>query len=172
VIPAPRVQEILLPVAATFIFATVAGALLLNLVPWPGTAGRLRPDFCALVLLYWGVHQPRRIGFTVAFALGLAMDIADASLFGQHALAYTALMYAGIVLHRRVLNFSLAAQVLHVWPLLAGADAIALVVRLAAGGELPAAEYLAGSLIGALLWAPMSVLFRLQRLPRPDPDRV
>ncbi len=79
-IPMTRPQEILLPVTTTLIAVTVIGALLVNLVPLPVRLSEVRPDFCALVLVYWGIHQPRRVGFTIAFLLGLAIDIVDAWL--------------------------------------------------------------------------------------------
>jgi len=172
VIPIARAQEILLPVTTGMMAVTLIGALLLNLVPWPQSVLQFRPDLCALVLAYWGMHQPRGMAFSAAFLLGLAMDIADASLFGQHALGYTVLLYAAIAIHRRALKFSLASQVLHVLPLLLAADGIALVVRLVAGTELPGWSFVAGSAIGAALWLPLSALLRLPRLPKPDPDRV
>lgn len=170
--PAARPQEILLPVTTGLIAATVLGALLVNLVPLPLRLLEWRPDFCALVLLYWGIHQPRRVGFSVAFVLGLAVDLVDASLFGQHALAYVVLLFAAIALSRRVLNFSLAGQALHVLPLLVATDLIALAVGLLAGGELPAAQHYLGAVLGALLWIPMSLLFRLPRVPKAGADRV
>lgn len=167
-----RAQEILLPVTTGMMASTLLIALLLNLVPWPQAMMPFRPDLCALVLAYWAIQQPRRMAFSAAFLLGLAMDIADASLFGQHALGYTALLFAAMVLHRRVLNFSLAGQVLHVLPLLLAPDTIGLVVRVAAGADLPGWSFLAGSAIGAVLWLPLSVLLRLPRLPKPGADRV
>ena len=167
-----RPQEILLPVTTALIVTTVLGALVMNLVPLPLNVLEMRPDFCALVLVYWGVHQPRRVGFTVAFLLGLAIDLADASLFGQHALIYVALLFAAIGMSRRVLNFSLIGQSLHIVPLLVAGDLIALAVRLLAGDELPPLKHFIGSLIGALMWIPMSVLFRLPRLPKVNADRV
>ncbi len=171
-IPAARPQEILLPVTTGLIAVTVFGALLVNLVPLPLRMLEIRPDFCALVLVYWGIHQPRRVGFTVAFVLGLAVDLVDASLFGQHSLAYVALLFGAIVLSRRVLNFSLLGQMLHILPLLLAADLIALAVRLMAGDELPTVQHFLGAAIGALLWIPMSALFRLPRLPKAGIDRA
>ena len=165
-------QQILLPVPTGLIVFTILGALLVNLVPLPLDALALRPDFCALVLVYWGVHQPRRVAFSAAFLLGLAVDLADAALLGQHALAYVVLLFAAIGLHRRVLNFSLVGQALHVLPLLFAADVAMIAVRLLAGDELPSASYLLGPVIGAALWIPLSALFRLPRLPRAHPDRV
>lgn len=165
-------QQILLPVTTSLIVVTVLGALLANLVPLPLDILALRPDFCALVLVYWGVHQPRRVGFSVAFLLGLAVDMVDASLLGQHSLAYVVLLFAAIVLRRRVLNFSLIGQSLHILPLLLAGEILMIAVRLLAGGEMPAPRLLLGPVIGALLWIPLSALFRLPRLPKAHPDRV
>ena len=170
--PLARPQEILLPVTTGLIAVTVLGAMLVNLVPLPRGVLEMRPDFCALVLIYWGIHQPRRVGFTVAFALGLSIDLVDASLFGQHALIYVAMLVAAIGLHRRVLNFSLLGQSLHILPLLIAGDLIAIAVRLLAGDELPAPAHFLGAVIGALMWIPLSALFRLPRLPKTNPDRV
>jgi rod shape-determining protein MreD len=50
--------------------------------------GRGCPTGCALVIVFWSVREPRRVGMGLAFLLGVAMDVADASLLGQHALAY------------------------------------------------------------------------------------
>ena len=170
--PLARPQEILLPVTTALITFTVLCALLVNLVPLPSRVLEMRPDFCAVVLIYWGVHQPRRIGFTVAFLLGLSIDLVDASLFGQHALTYVALMFAAIGVHRRVLNFSLVGQSLHILPLLIAGELIMIAVRLLAGGELPGPTYFLGAVFGGLLWIPLSVLFRLPRLPKATLDRV
>ena len=100
--PSMTPQELLLPVRPRFIFVTLLAALLANLLPWSGWVMWLTPDFVALLVLYWCIHEPRKIGFLTAWSLGLLMDIADGSLFGEHALAYCILAYAGMVLHRRV----------------------------------------------------------------------
>ncbi|MEF1435534.1 rod shape-determining protein MreD, partial [Neisseria gonorrhoeae] len=75
-------------------------------------------DFVALVLLFWNVHQPRKVGMGIAFFLGLLMDVHNASLLGEHALAYTLLSYGAITIHRRVLWMSLGVQTFAVMPLL------------------------------------------------------
>lgn len=163
-------QEILLPVKPAFIVLTLFAALLLNLLPWSGYGLWVRPDFVALVVLYWCIEQPRRVGFLAAWLLGLLMDVADGVLFGQHALAYSILAYAGIVLNRRVRMFPLTLQVLHVIPLLLVNDAIVLLLRMAAGGEFPGFRYFLGTLLGGLLWAPVSILLKLPQRPKLEAD--
>jgi rod shape-determining protein MreD len=74
-----RAQTILLPVKPAFIAFTLVAAFLANLLPWSGWLLAIKPDFVALVLLYWCIQQPRRVGFTVAMLFGLAMAACSGS---------------------------------------------------------------------------------------------
>ena len=60
----PR-HEILLPVKGWFIMLSLIIALLLNLVPLTGAARTLQPDFVALVMLYWFINEPQRVGISM-----------------------------------------------------------------------------------------------------------
>lgn len=163
-------QEILLPVKFNVILITLTLAFVLNLLPWFGVGRILRPDFVALVLLYWCIHQPRKIGFFGAWMLGLLMDVVDASLFGQHALAYSFLAYAAIVMHRRVQNFAPFAQVIYAALVLFSAELIMLMVRLLGGAGLPDWDYFSGILTAALLWPLLGILLKIPRRARADRD--
>jgi rod shape-determining protein MreD len=162
-------SEILLPVKPAFIVFTLAAAAVLNMLPWSGWAFWLRPDFVALVVLYWCIDQPRRFGFASAFLLGLLMDVSEGALFGQHALAYSILAYAAIALHRRVRMFTLPQQVVHVIPLLLLNDLIVLMIRLLAGADFPGYRYFLGSFVAGALWPLVTVLLKLPQRPKADP---
>ena len=166
----PQPHEILLPVKTGFIAMTLAVALFANLLPWSGVLLWLKPDFLAVTLLYWCIRQPHKLGFAPAWLLGLAMDVGDASLFGQHALAYTLLTYAGITLHRRVLMFSVTHQVLHVIPLLLVTQLAMLVVRMTAGADFPGLLYFAASFTAAALWPLLVIVLELPQRTRFDPE--
>lgn len=148
----PFAEEILLPVKTGFVALALMVALLLNLLPLSGWVLLLRPDFIALVLLFWGLEHPRKVGFLPAFLLGVAMDVAQGSLLGQHALAYSALMFAAIAIHRRVPLFGVREQVLHILGILLVAQVVVLGVRLATGSEFPGWWYFLPSATGAILW--------------------
>ena len=163
-------QEILRPASTSVIVGTLLLALLISLVPWSGWGLVARPDFVALVLLYWCIDQPRKIGFTMAWILGLLMDVADGSLFGQHALAYSILTFAGIALHRRVQTFSVTPQAMHIMPLLILNDLIVLLIRLAAGADFPGYWYFLGAVIGGLLWPVLSFVLKLPQRPSVSDD--
>jgi rod shape-determining protein MreD len=165
-------EEILLPARPAYIIATLFGALMLNFLPITGWVLAVRPDFVALILLYWGIHQPRKLGFLPAWLLGLAMDVSAGSLFGQHALAFTAMMFIAIGLHRRITMFDLRHQMLHVLAILLAMQGIVLAVRLAGGGEALGAWYFLPSLTGTAIWPLVDKLVKIPLRPRPDPDRV
>ena len=159
-----RPQRILLPVNIGFMALSFVLALLFNLLPWRDIAGV--PDLAALVLTFWCVHQPRRIGVGVAWLLGLAMDAGNGALLGQHAFAYSVLAFAALGLHRRILWFSPWQQAAHVLPLLLACQVLALGVRMIAGGAFPGYAYFAGSFVAAALWpATTFVLLLPQRRP-------
>ncbi|MBM3357233.1 MAG: rod shape-determining protein MreD [Betaproteobacteria bacterium] len=167
----PQSHEILRPARPGFIALTLAAALFANLLPWTGAALLIKPDFLAVILLYWCVREPRKIGFAVAWLLGLTMDIGNATLFGQHALAYTLLAYAGVTLHRRVERFTIAQQTLQVVPMLLLVQVATLLVRMAAGADFPGLLYFSGSLTGAALWPLLSTLLPLPQRPKASPDQ-
>ena len=160
----PDRSQILLPVRASTIVASFVFALFVNFLPWRDL--RLVPDFVALVLIFWCVRQPRLVGLGAGWLLGLLIDVGNGVLLGQHALAYSMLAFASITLSRRILWFALWGQALHVAALLAFAQGVSALVRLAAGAEFPGWGIVAGPLIGAMLWPVVSLVLLLpQRMP-------
>ncbi|MBC7215223.1 MAG: rod shape-determining protein MreD [Burkholderiaceae bacterium] len=167
----PRGQPLLLPANPLFIAASLVAGLALNMLP----LGRVvwLPDFLMLLLAFWCVHQPQRVGMGTAFVLGLCMDVQATSLLGQHALAYTVLAYGAAALQRRLAWFGAWAQALHVLPLLLLAHAIALAVGLAWGGVFPGLASIVAPLLETLLWplASWALLAPQRRPPKRDANR-
>jgi rod shape-determining protein MreD len=151
-------HQLLAPAKLGFIALSIVVALVFNLLPWRDLRGV--PDLVALVLTFWAIHQPQRIGIGLPFLLGLLMDAANGVLFGQHALAYSVLAFAAHTLHRRLLRFGLWPQALHVLVMLLLAQALMLAVRMFAGSTFPGWTYFLGSLIAAALW-PLATLILL-----------
>jgi len=162
--------EILRPARWSYIALTLALAVSANLLALPGLAQVLRPDLLALTLIYWVVYHPRRLGFLPAWILGLIMDVANGSLFGEHALAYAVLMYLSILLYRRIVMFGMIQQMLHVLAILIASQAVMLVVRSVAGADFPGIAYFVPSLLGAILWPALFALIRMPLRPRPGAD--
>jgi rod shape-determining protein MreD len=162
-------DQLLLPANPLFVWLSLLLALGFNLLPLGRSAGM--PDLLALVLVFWNVHQPRRVGVGVSFMFGLMMDVHEGALLGQHALAYTLLSYFAISMHRRLLWFGVAQQAMQVLPLLVAAHLVSLLVRLAAGGMWPGWELVLAPLWEALLWLPAAWLLLAPQRRAPDPDK-
>lgn len=156
---------LLRPVNPLFIVFTLFAALLFNFLPW----GRHLwvPDLLALTLVFWNIHQPRKVGIGIAFALGLLMDVHDAALLGEHALAYTLLSYFAITIHRRVLWLTIGAQTMHVWPLFLLAQIIPVCIRLLMGAGMPGWSLWLASALEAALW-PIATFLLLAPQRRPE----
>jgi rod shape-determining protein MreD len=152
-------SRILLPVRPWFIVFSLLAALVLNFLPtsaWPWV-----PDWVALVLVFWSIREPRRVGMGAGFLLGVAMDVADVSLLGQHALAYVLAAYGAAYLSRRILWFPLLQQALHVLPLLLLVQLVQFGVRVMPGASLPGLDYFIGPLVGVCLWWPLTFILLL-----------
>ena len=161
-------DQLLLPVNPFFVGVTLLVALAINLLPI-GRHPEL-PDVLAVVLVFWNVHQPRRVGVGLAFAFGLLMDVHDGAILGQHALAYTLLSFFAITIHRRLRWFTVPSQAVQILPLFGAAHAVSFVVRIVFSGMLPGWELLMAPVFEALLWPPVTWLLLAPQRRAPDPD--
>jgi rod shape-determining protein MreD len=158
----PEIQR---PASNIFILLSVIAALFLNGLPWGGIWLMLRPDFVAVVMLYWCMHKPLRVGIGMSWMVGILADVADASLFGQHALAYTLLAFGGVVLHHRLQMFNLRQQTTQVLGIFALTYAVYALVHWQVNGYVIWPFFL-GCLTSTLLWAPLSIMLRTIRQAR------
>lgn len=167
----PRGQPLLLPVNPLFIVVTLLIGLVINMLP----LGRIvwLPDVLVVLLAFWSLNQPQRVGLGLAFALGLIMDVDRSSLLGQHALAYTLLVYVTGWMSRRLLWFSSPVQALQLLPVFAAAHGIQVLLRVATGGIFPGLEFLIAPMIETLLWPVLSVVLLApqRRAPASDENR-
>jgi rod shape-determining protein MreD len=145
-----RTEYLLLPANRAFITFTLLGAFVLNLLPW----GRIpwMPDFLAVVLVFWNIHQPRKVGIGIAFLFGILMDVHDSSRLGEHALAYSIISYGAIAMHRRVPFFGASGQMVHLLPLFIVSRLALLLVRMAMGAPSPGWAFFYPALTSTLLW--------------------
>lgn len=164
----PRGQPLLLPVNPVFMGASLFAALAINMLP----LGRVAwlPDLLMLLLAFWSVHQPQRVGMGLAFLCGLCMDVQHSALLGQHALVYCLLLFGTQIVRRRLLWFSLPVQSLQMLPLFFLAHAVALVVRMVGGGDFPGWSVVIAPGVEALLWPLVSVLLLAPQRRAPDAD--
>lgn len=140
------------PASLRDLYISLALAFTLYLMPWAGFGLMLRPDFVLLTLIYWLLRAPQLCNIGTAWTLGLLIDIASGSLFGQNALAYTVTAFTAIFYQRRLALFSEWQQAGYVLLLLLLSQLTLLVLKLFAGNALPGWDYFLPSVSGVLLW--------------------
>ncbi|WP_374380322.1 rod shape-determining protein MreD [Thermomonas sp.] len=141
-------------------------ALLLGLVPMPGVLQPLRPYWLALVLAYWVLEAPDKVGLGVAFLLGLLADLAFGGLLGEQALRLVVLTFILDRFRARLRFFPMSQQALAIGGLLFNDRVVAMAVHLVLGEvQLPWAFW-AAPLVGMVLWAPLHLVLDTLRLQR------
>jgi rod shape-determining protein MreD len=164
-------QQLLLPVKPWFITASLVMALLVNMLLDIGFGRQAwMPDVLAITLVFWAVHQPLRVGIGASFLFGLAMDVHQAAVLGQHAWSYTVLGFMAVMIHRRLLWYPLGLQSLQVLPLFFTMHAMELILRTLSGGQWPGALVLLSPLIEAALWPVFSWILLVPQRRAPEQD--
>ncbi len=134
------------------ILTTAIIALVLSILPLPNWLALLRPAFLVLTVLYWSIMIPRAGGVLFGFASGLALDVFQGSLLGEHALALALVAYLAIRLHLLVRAKPLFEQSLFVFAALMVYEFMLWVIDGWSGHPLSAPTRWAHTLTGALIW--------------------
>ena len=137
---------------------SLALTLVLAVVPLPGAIEPFRPDWVAVVLLYWSLRAPRAFSLLTAFWMGLALDTLSDSLLGQHALALLLIVYIAERFHLRLRVFPLSQLAVTVLLLLCLYEFVLFWVDGVAGRTVPLIERWAPPLTGTLVWVAMAQL--------------
>lgn len=97
------------------IFVTLIMAMCLRIAPLPDFLAIFNPDWVLLVLIYWSLAIPERIGISHAWFFGILTDVLMGRLFGQYALSYSLIIYIVLIWHRQLRQFPLTQQSLFVF---------------------------------------------------------
>ena len=144
--------------------ASLLIALLLGLLPLPGWLQPYRPYLLALVIVYWLIEAPERVGIGTAFLLGIAADIAFGTLLGEQALRLTVMAFIVQRFRAQLRFFPLSQQALAIAGLLLNDRVVGAAVHLAMGEPLLPLAFWWAPLTGMLLWAPVFLLLDRLRL--------
>lgn len=163
-------ERILLPATLSFMAISLGSAYLLNMLPWGHYLGV--PNWFAIVLLFWSIHEPRRISMGIAFILGIILDVHEGNLLGEHALVYIVLSYLGNTLQRRIIQYPLWLQPIFIFPILFLSQLTATIMQLLTKQHGQDWLYLSSSLIGAIIWPAASALLSIHLKRIVDADDI
>ena len=144
--------------------ASLLAALVLGVLPLPEVLVPLRPYWLALVVAFWVLESPQRVGLGFAFAVGLLADLAFGSLLGEQALRLVIIAFILQRFRARLRFFPLSQQALAIGALLYNDMVVTAAVHVLLGLPPPPALAWLAPALGMLLWAPLFFLLDAQRL--------
>lgn len=141
--------------AVTF---TLLLALVATVVPLPDWLDKVRPSFLALVVVYWSIFAPHAGGIFAAWLAGLALDVFNGEVLGQHALALALVAYVAMTLHQRLRNQTLVQQSLFVFAVLTANEFVVWVIEGWTGHAAATPWRWIQPMIAAMLWPFIAML--------------
>src|SRR6185436_13733632 len=138
---------------------SLVATLALVAVPLPDSVAPLRPDWVAVVLLYWSLMAPRHFSLLTAFWMGIVLDTLSGALLGQNALALLVIVYLAEKFHLRLRVFPLSQLAFTVFVLLGLYEFILFWIDGMAGRPVPLTERLLPPLTGTLVWLGLYMMF-------------
>lgn len=134
------------------ILLTLLMAAVLAVLPMGFTLNWWRPEWVALVMVYWTIALPHRVGLFTALCVGLCMDVLEGTLIGQHMLALGVIVTLSRVLYQRLRVFTLPQQALIVFVLIGIHQLIVQWVHNFEGAGADSFAFLLPAVTSGLLW--------------------
>ncbi len=131
---------------------TVVFAFMLAIMPLPDWAAPFRPDWVTLVLIYWAMALPTKIGVTMAWFTGLLLDVSYGTLMGQNAIGMVLVIYAIHLQHQRLRMASLLQQAIVIFFLLLLKQLLTLWVNGMLGHAPKSWYYFMPTITSTFLW--------------------
>jgi rod shape-determining protein MreD len=150
------------------ILLTVAAAMVLAIVhlpeTWPSWIGWLRPAWVAMVIFYWVMELPHRIGLIVAWVIGALVDVLQAEPIGLNGVILAGITYVAWRFYERLRMYSVAQQCGVVFLLVLGAECLrSLVLYLVVDRTLSWGVF-GPALMSLWVWPFMALLLTRLRL--------
>ncbi len=137
---------------------TLVVGLMLTIMPLADRIEPFRPDWLALLMIFWAMQLPRTWSVGSAWIIGIVLDVAHGTLLGQHALALCLIVFITVRFHLLMRVFPLSQLTATVFALLALYQFVLFWVNGVAGVAAPSITYWAPVITGAALW-PFLYLF-------------
>ena len=150
-----------------FIIFSFVTAWALMILPIPENWQWLRPDWLALVIIFWVFALPRSVGVLTAWCAGFVMDILGGGLLGQYAFAMVIVAYFACIVRSRFRVFPMFQQVIMVLLLVGVGNLALLLVQWIIGNPPKSLLFFAPTITSLLCWPLLSRLLHLY-----EPKRI
>lgn len=133
-------------------------ALILTVLPLPAWGEVVRPQFLVLTVLFWSVNAPRTGGIALGFFAGLALDVFQGPVLGEHALALSLAAYIFVREHQRIRSKPAFQQALIVFAALAVYEVVLFAIDGWTGHPVTSPLRWIHTVTGALIWPPAAAI--------------
>ncbi len=131
---------------------TIIIALLLSELPLPAMIAPFQPEWVILVLIYWAMALPERIGIGIAWFIGLLVDVLRDTLLGQYALAFALTIFIVLRLYQRIRNFPLGQQMISIFIIMIIHSALVVWIKALTGTPAGFSMIITPAILSALFW--------------------
>jgi rod shape-determining protein MreD len=139
-----------MPVFMSFIFG-----LMLTIMPLPDAIDVFRPDWLAMLVIYWAMQLPRTWSVGTAWIVGIVLDASQGTLLGQHALALCCIAFITVRFHLLMRVFPVPQLTATIFPILAIYQFLLFWINGVAGVDAPSIAYWGPVISGTLMWPVM-----------------
>jgi len=147
-----------LPVVVSFMIG-----LMLTIMPLPAYADPFRPDWLALLVIFWAMQLPRTWSVGTAWIIGIVLDVSQGTLLGQHALALCFVAFITVRFHLLMRVFPMPQLTATVLPILAIYQFLLFWINGVAGVDAPSIAYWGPVVSGTVLWPFVMILLSSMR---------
>ena len=135
-------------------------AYMLTSMPLPSWALNWRPAWVAIVLIYWCLALPDRVGIGAAWISGMFLDVQQGTVFGQNAIVLTIIAFVIIKVYKRIRVFPLAQQAMIVCILLLFTQMLTLWIRAIMGFSPQHWTYWMPAFTSMIIWPWLFIILR------------
>lgn len=145
------------------IYFSLFMAMVLTVVPMPLDYMMWRPAWVPLLVIYWVVAAPHKVGIFTAWCVGLLLDDLEGGVLGQNALALSFVAFFAYVLHLRLRAFVIWQQMITIMVLVGVYQLVNMIVERAISQAAWEMSYWLPSLSAGLAWPAVVMLLGLSR---------
>lgn len=148
----------------SIILLTLLVGLISQIMPWASSLYLFKPNWLLLILAYWILALPHRVGIGTAFIIGIILDLFLGTVLGVHAFIFSLIAYLILFRFQLLRNFAFWQQSFIIFGLSVLYHVLLFLFELAIYQSITMSPtFFISSAIDALLWTWIFLLLRLIR---------
>ncbi len=146
------------------IWLTLLIGLCVQIIPWSPEYNMFKPHLLMLIMAYWLIALPHRIGMSIAFLLGIILDLFSGSLLGIHAFIFSCVAYLLMFKFQLIRNLALWQQSIIIFAVSLCYNILVFLFQVSIYHTITISPFiLVSSFVDGVLWIVIYLFLRLIR---------